>query len=159
VGEITQRRSVTILGSTGSIGTQALDVIERMTDAFSVHAITANTAVEAIAEQVTRFSPKRVAMTDGKAAAALRELVSSSVDVLEGRAGLIELAKDPQADVVLNAVVGAAGLEATLASLEAGIRVALANKESCVAGGQLVRRRIAAAVSYKQQTLPTTERV
>src|SRR5439155_23736615 len=61
-----------------------------------------------------------------------------------GREGIVALAGDASADVVLNAVVGAAGLEATLASLDAGIRVALANKESCVAGGELVRRRIAA---------------
>ncbi len=82
-------------------------------------------------------------MADARAAAAVRERLGG-IDVLEGAQGLIELAADDAADVVVNAVVGAAGLEATLASLDAGRSVALANKESCVAGGPLVKRRLAA---------------
>jgi 1-deoxy-D-xylulose-5-phosphate reductoisomerase len=134
---------ITILGSTGSIGTQALDVIERASGDFRVHALAAHTDVDAIAEQARRFSPKRVALVDAHAAADLRERLPY-MEVLDGPDALLELAKDPEADVVLNAVVGAAGLEATLASLDAGRRVALANKESCVAGGPLVSRRLAA---------------
>jgi 1-deoxy-D-xylulose-5-phosphate reductoisomerase len=134
---------VTILGSTGSIGTQALDVIDRAASAFNVHALAAHTDVEAIAGQAERFKPHRVALVDAQAAAELRERLPD-VEVLDGPTALLELAKDPEADVVLNAVVGAAGLEATLASLDAGRRVALANKESCVAGGPLVSRRLAA---------------
>ena len=136
--------SVSILGSTGSIGTQALDVIDRAGDAFSVHALAAHTDVEAITAQIERHHPRRVALVERRAANELRERLSGQqIEVLDGAAALIELAKDDGADVVLNAVVGAAGLEATLASLDAGRRVALANKESCVAGGPLVTRRLA----------------
>lgn len=141
MGGIATQRAVTILGSTGSIGTQALDVIERAEGAFDVHALAARGDVDRILDQVRRFQPRRVALVDVDAAAHLREQLPG-VDVLHGPDALIELAKDPNADVVLNAMLGAAGLEATLASLDAGIRVALANKESCVAGGPLVRRRL-----------------
>jgi 1-deoxy-D-xylulose-5-phosphate reductoisomerase len=135
-------RRVSVLGSTGSIGTQALDVIERRSEDFAVHAIAANSNVDLVFEQFERFRPARVAMADVKAAAALRERLPGT-EVLEGDAGVIELARDAAADAVLNAVMGAAGLEATLASLDAGLFVALANKESCVAGGPLVARRLA----------------
>jgi 1-deoxy-D-xylulose-5-phosphate reductoisomerase len=131
------------LGSTGSIGTQALDVIERAPEAFTVHAIAAHADVDRVADQAARFRPSRVALVDVSAAARLRDRLPG-VEVLEGPEALTELASDPDADVVLNAVVGAAGLEATLASLDAGRRVALANKESCVAGGPLVVRRLQA---------------
>jgi len=143
VGGIAATTAVTILGSTGSIGTQTLDVIERASDTFTVHALAAHTDVDAIAAQVAQFRPHRVAMVDAHAAADLRERLPD-LEVLDGTDALSELAKDAGADVVLNAVVGAAGLEATLASLDAGRRVALANKESCVAGGPLVARRLAA---------------
>jgi 1-deoxy-D-xylulose-5-phosphate reductoisomerase len=143
VGGITTQISVTLLGSTGSIGTQALEVITGAHGAFRVHALAAHTDVETLASQVERFRPQRVAVVDRAAAAELRERVPGA-EVLDGAEALTELARDPGADVVLNAVVGAAGLEATLASLDAGRRVALANKESCVAGGPLVSRRLAA---------------
>ncbi|HYZ91412.1 MAG TPA: 1-deoxy-D-xylulose-5-phosphate reductoisomerase [Actinomycetota bacterium] len=136
-------RSVTILGSTGSIGTQALDVIDRAPESFRVHALAAHTDADAIVRQAEKFRPRRVAVVDSDAAAAARERLFG-VDVLDGPDALTELAKDPDTDVVLNAVVGAAGLQATLASLDAGRRVALANKESCVAGGPLVARRLRA---------------
>ncbi len=136
------QRSVAILGSTGSIGTQTLDVIERTGERFRVHSLAAHSDVETIAKQVERFAPSRVAMVDRGAAQRLRERCPG-IDVLEGAESVIDLAADTEADVVLNAVVGAAGLRATLASLDAGALVALANKESCVAGGPLVSRRLA----------------
>jgi 1-deoxy-D-xylulose-5-phosphate reductoisomerase len=130
-------RSVTILGSTGSIGTQALDVVARLPDGFSVHALSASTDVARIADQIERFRPARVAMASTDAAAQLRRRFPA-LDVVDDP---VELATE--GDVVVNAIVGAAGLRATLAALEAGRFVALANKESCVAGGPLVRRRLA----------------
>jgi 1-deoxy-D-xylulose-5-phosphate reductoisomerase len=139
-----KRRSVTILGSTGSIGTQALDVISRAPEGFRVHALTASTDVETIVEQAKRFRPSRLAMTDTRAAAQVRERLGTDVEVLEGDDAITDLASDDRADVVLNAVVGSAGLRATLAALDGGRLVALANKESCVAGGPLVARRLAA---------------
>jgi 1-deoxy-D-xylulose-5-phosphate reductoisomerase len=133
--------NVAVLGSTGSIGTQALDVVARTHDRFRVRSVAASTDVDAIAGQVERFGCERAAMADPRAAAELRGRLPS-VEVLEGADGVCELARDDAVDVVLNAVVGAAGLRATLAALDAGKRLALANKESCVAGGPLVRRRL-----------------
>lgn len=136
------RRAVTVLGSTGSIGTQTLDVISRMPDRFRVQALAAGSNTEAIAEQIDRFAPVRVAMADADAAASLRERFPA-LEVLDGDDGAVALAGDTEADVVLNAVVGAAGLRATVAALDADRLVALANKESCVAGGPLVSQRLA----------------
>jgi 1-deoxy-D-xylulose-5-phosphate reductoisomerase len=107
-----------------------------------VQSLSANTDVATLVEQARKFSPKRVAMADPAAAAEVREALPG-VEVLDGPEGLIELASDRDADVVLNAVMGAAGLNATLASLDAGLFVALANKESCIAGGPLVAKRMA----------------
>jgi 1-deoxy-D-xylulose-5-phosphate reductoisomerase len=133
--------AVTVLGSTGSIGTQALDVIERASDRFRVRALAAHSDVDAVAAQALAFGPQRAAMADPAAAAELRRRIPH-VEVLEGPEGVEELARDEGTDVVLNAVVGAAGLRATLAALDSGRPLALANKESCVAGGPLVARRL-----------------
>jgi 1-deoxy-D-xylulose-5-phosphate reductoisomerase len=134
-------RTVSILGSTGSIGTQTLDVIARTPERFRVHSLAANTDAETVASQIAEHRPKRVAMADAGAAARLRERFPA-LEVLDGETGLTALASDTEADVVVNAVVGAAGLRATLGALDAGRLVALANKESCVAGGPLVSRRL-----------------
>jgi 1-deoxy-D-xylulose-5-phosphate reductoisomerase len=135
-------RSVSVLGSTGSIGTQALDVIERAGDRFSVRSLAANSDVETIAKQIERFAPDRVAMVDASAAKELRERFPDR-EIEQGPGALTDLASEVEADVVLNAVLGATGLRATLAALDAGRLVALANKESCIAGGPLVSRRLA----------------
>lgn len=142
MGGIAAQTAVAILGSTGSIGTQALDVVQRTPETFVVRSLAAHSDVDTLADQASRFRPSRVALVDPGAAARLRDRLPG-LDVLDGRQALLELARDGGADVVLNAVVGAAGLEATLAALDAGRRVALANKESCVAGGPLVARRLA----------------
>ena len=134
-------RAVAVLGSTGSIGTQTLDVIERLPERFTVHSLAANTDAETVIAQAKRFAPKRIAMADPSAAAAVRDAVDG-IEVLDGSEAVVDLARDTDADVVLNAVVGAAGLEATIAALDANTLVALANKESCVAGGPLVRARL-----------------
>jgi 1-deoxy-D-xylulose-5-phosphate reductoisomerase len=123
-------RGVAILGSTGSIGTTALRVMERQRDRFHVAALTAFTNAALLAEQAERFGPSLVGLVKNGA----REHP-------EWRAGercLVEAATREDVDIVLNAVVGAAGLDATLAALERGKRVALANKESLVMGGDLV---------------------
>lgn len=135
-------RSVAVLGSTGSIGQQALEVIEGAPDGFRVRSLAAHGDVDRLCRQATAFRAERVALVDPEAAATARERLSC--EVLEGAEGVVELAGDDEADVVLNAVVGAAGLRATLAALDAGRFVALANKESCVAGGPLVSRRLEA---------------
>ncbi len=124
-----------ILGSTGSIGTSALRVVERHPDRFHTVALTANTNAEALSEQVERWQPAFVALVQGTPPA--------KTDWRTGAAALVEAATRDDVDVVLNAVVGAAGLAATLSALDAGKRVALANKESLVVAGPLVMERAA----------------
>ena len=126
---------VAILGSTGSIGRSALEVIARHADRFQVVALAANRSADELAAQVRRFRPAKAVLCG--AGAALPP-AGAGTEWASGRAALLDVAADPEVDVVLNALVGAAGLEPTLAALEAGHRLALANKESLVAGGRLV---------------------
>lgn len=123
-------QGVAVLGSTGSIGTTALRVLERHRDRFAVRALTAHANAALLRTQVETWKPEFVALVegDGDAPAAW----------LRGASALVEAATRPDVGVVLNAIVGAAGLDATLAALGAGKRVALANKESLVVGGALV---------------------
>ena len=123
-------RGIAILGSTGSIGTTALRVLERQREQFHVAALTAHSNAALLAEQVERFSPAYVGL--------VKQRGDEHPAWRSGEGCLVEAAIRADVDVVLNAVVGAAGLEATLAALEAGKRVALANKESLVIGGELV---------------------
>jgi 1-deoxy-D-xylulose-5-phosphate reductoisomerase len=125
-------RGVTILGSTGSIGTTALRVLARQRDRFHVAGLTAFTNAALLEEQARAFAPTYVGLVSG-AESVPREWCHGT-----GDACLIDAATRPDADIVLNAVVGAAGLKATLAALSKGKRVALANKESLVMGGALV---------------------
>ena len=125
-----RRRGVAILGSTGSIGTTALRVLERQSERFDVVALTAFTNAALLAEQVRRFEPGFVGIVGNGC--------GPEGSWATGTGCLIEAATRADADIVLNAVVGAVGLDATLAALEAGKRVALANKESLVLGGELV---------------------
>jgi 1-deoxy-D-xylulose-5-phosphate reductoisomerase len=124
-------KRVAILGSTGSIGTQALDVVRKHPDRFRVVALVAGTNLEMLSAQADEFSPDLVVLSlgDGSVFPA-------------GEAAVLDAATHPEADVVLNALVGSRGLRPTLASLEAGKTVALANKESLVAGGELVMRLV-----------------
>lgn len=132
-------KKIVLLGSTGSIGTQSLDVIRAQ--GYEVLALAAGRSVDKMLGQVSQFAPKAVAMADEKAAEVLRTRlagVTGAPRVYSGKDGLVALARMEEADVVLNAVVGIAGLPATLAALQAGHDVALANKESLVTGGYLV---------------------
>ena len=132
-------KKIVLLGSTGSIGTQSLDVIRAQ--GYEVLALAAGRSVDKMLGQISQFAPKAVAMADEKAAEVLRTRlagVTGAPRVYSGKDGLVALARMEEADVVLNAVVGIAGLPATLAALQAGHDVALANKESLVTGGDLV---------------------
>ena len=132
-------KKIVLLGSTGSIGTQSLDVIRAQ--GYEVLALAAGRSVDKMLSQISQFAPKAVAMADEKAAEVLRTRlagVTGAPRVYSGKDGLVALARMEEADVVLNAVVGIAGLPATLAALQAGHDVALANKESLVTGGDLV---------------------
>lgn len=130
-------RHVTLLGSTGSIGTQALEVIAGHPQRFTVEALTGGRNVDLLCDQARRFGVRRVAVADPDAARAARHRLPESVAVLSGDAGVAEVASMPT-DVVLNGIVGSVGLRPTLAALDAGSVVALANKESLIVGGALV---------------------
>ena len=145
-------KSITLLGSTGSIGTQSLDVAR--SQGYEVRALAANSSVDKLLEQIEEFHPRYVAVADPAACQKLKGALAGRANapkVLEGAEGIVTLAGMDEADVVLNAVVGIAGLGATLAALESGCDVALANKESLVTGGYLVTK---AAESHNAKLLP-----
>ncbi len=125
-------KGVAVLGSTGSIGTTALRVLERQRDRFRVTALTANSNARLLREQAQKFSPAFVGMVESQP--------DSDGAWKSGTEALIAAATRDDVDIVLNAIVGAAGLDATLAALERGKRVALANKETLVIAGDLVRQ-------------------
>jgi 1-deoxy-D-xylulose-5-phosphate reductoisomerase len=129
-------RRIVIVGSTGSIGTQALDVVERNRD-LGVVGLAAASSWELLLEQAAAHGVERVALADPDAAARAAEH-GESLEVLAGPEGLVELITDTDCDLVLNALVGSAGLGPTVAALGEGIDLALANKESLVVGGELV---------------------
>jgi 1-deoxy-D-xylulose-5-phosphate reductoisomerase len=129
---------VSLVGSTGSIGTQAIDVIRAAPDDYRVVALGANTSVDDLAEQARRLRPERVALADARLINELISKLPDGIEVLAGPESLAAIAVG--ADVVVNGVVGFAGLPVTLSALEAGARLALANKESLIAGGPVVQR-------------------
>lgn len=131
------KKKIALLGSTGSIGVQSLDVCKKA--GYEVTALTANTDVKKIEEQTRMFHPKKVAMADEKAASELKiRLADTDTLVLGGTGGVCECAAETDADIVIDAVVGLAGLRPALAAVGAKKTLALANKEALVAGGNLV---------------------
>ncbi len=131
---------ITILGSTGSIGMNTLDVIAQHSDKYRVIALTANTGVERMVQQCIRWQPVYAVMANAESAEQLRRQLKSAaanVEVLAGTDGLQQVASLEQADYVMAAIVGAAGLLPTLAAAKAGKRVLLANKESLVLSGRI----------------------
>lgn len=132
---------LSILGSTGSIGTQALDVAEKL--GIGICALTAHSSVSLLEQQARRFKPSLVVLYDEKAAKELNLLLrDTATKVLSGMDGLCQAASSEQADTVLNAVVGMVGLAPTLAAANAKKNIALANKETLVAGGALVMKAV-----------------
>jgi 1-deoxy-D-xylulose-5-phosphate reductoisomerase len=129
------RKRIAILGSTGSIGRSALDVVRANPGRFDVVGLSALTNVDLLASQAREFGASRVAVGEGRVD---RSAFPSGVDVAFGVEALERLAADPSVDLVINAIVGAAGLRPTVASVSAGRRLALANKESLVAAGEVV---------------------
>ena len=143
-------KRIAVLGSTGSIGRQSLDVIDAC--GMSVAALTANSSVERMEEQARQFKPELVALVDEKAADDLRvRLADTNVKVAGGMSGLLEAAAIPSADTVITSVVGMVGLRPTLAAIREGKRIALANKETLVCAGKLVLEE---ARDYGAQILP-----
>ena len=142
-------RRILVLGSTGSIGTQALEVIAR-SEELEVAALAAHRSFDALIDQATRTGVSRVALADGPAAARAAEAWTGG-EVLGGAEGLVRLITETDCDLVLNALVGSAGLGPSVAALGEGIDLALANKESLVVGGELV---MALAEATGAQVIP-----
>ena len=130
-------QSLTILGATGSIGESTLDVVRRNRDRYSVFALAAQKNVDKLLEQCLEFNPTYAVLVDEYAAKALKAKLTNKTIVLSGSDALSEISNDRDVDVVMSAIVGAAGLLPTLAAVKANKRVLLANKESLVMSGQL----------------------
>ncbi len=136
-------KRIAILGSTGSIGTQTLDVVRNNAD-MKITALAAGHSVDALEKQIREFSPEIAVLYDEKAAADLKTRVADTdTRVLSGMDGLVEMASMTDADVLVTAVVGMIGIRPTLAGIEAGKNIALANKETLVTAGHLIMREAA----------------
>ena len=143
-------KNVSVLGSTGSIGRQSLDIISHLP--VRVAALTAGTSVERMAEQCRQFQPELAVMATEEAARELKKHISDlPVEISWGEEGLIQAATVPSADCVITAVVGMVGLKPTLAAIRAGKRIGLANKETLVCAGELV---MAEAEKYNTEIIP-----
>jgi 1-deoxy-D-xylulose-5-phosphate reductoisomerase len=134
-------KAITLLGSTGSIGTQTLDIVAQFPDQFRVVGMVAGRNVELFAQQVLQFRPEIIAIQDetklAELKAAIAELTPQPI-ILSGQAGVVEVARYGDASVVVTGIVGCAGLLPTIAAIEAGKDIALANKETLIAGGPVV---------------------
>jgi len=133
-------KNIVILGSTGSIGTNTLDIVDRFPDEFHVIGLTAGSNDEKLEEQVLKYRPRMVALAHDAAAAKLRQRVTGTdVEVLGGMDGITRVAQASEAELVISSIVGAAGLVPTLAAITSGKHIALANKEPMVMAGKLMQ--------------------
>ncbi len=151
-------KKVTLLGATGSIGDASCSLLRLHKDQYEVHGLAAATNAHKMYDLICEFQPKRVALFDEHAAKELKDILNngqsalaSKVEVLSGEQGVIELSGDGQADMVIGAIVGAAGLKPLLAAIKTGCRICLANKEALVMSGQLF---FDMAKRYGAQVLP-----
>lgn len=131
-------KRIAVLGSTGSVGTQTLDVIAHDPESYSVEGLAAGTNAALLIEQIKRFAPKKVSVATKELAEQVRLEAGSQTEVYYGPEGLLEIAAGTDAELVVTAVVGSQGLKPTLAAIEAGKTVGLANKETLVTAGHLV---------------------
>lgn len=140
-------RSLCVLGSTGSIGVNTLDVVARHPDRFRISALSANRNIELLATQCAQFAPQYVVVADKQYAGGLRQKLSDAgvtgMEILAGQEGLEQISAAPEVDTVMAAIVGAAGLLPTLAAARHGKRVLLANKEALVMSGRILLRDVA----------------
>ena len=135
------KKHISILGSTGSIGVNALKIADSLNQEINVQYLTAYKNFDLLTLQTKKFKPKSICLVDEKFYKDLKSGINTNqVELLIGREGLLEICKRKDVDVVLNGLVGAAGMEPTLFALEAGVDVALSNKESLVMAGQIIKR-------------------
>lgn len=131
-------KRLSILGSTGSIGENTLNVCHNLGDEIEIVYLTANKNADKLIEQINVFHPKAVVIVEDSLGKYVKQNVSKSIDVLVGRKGLLEIAGRNDVDIVMNGLVGSAGMEPTIRSLDAGVNVALSNKESLVMAGSVI---------------------
>jgi 1-deoxy-D-xylulose-5-phosphate reductoisomerase len=131
-------KKISILGSTGSIGTQTLDVVAHNRENFQIEALSAGTNIGLLLEQIKLFKPKKVSVATKELADELKTYITDNTLVYYGEAGLVEIAASTDADFVVSALVGSQGLKPTLAAIEAGKNIGLANKETLVTAGHIV---------------------
>jgi 1-deoxy-D-xylulose-5-phosphate reductoisomerase len=132
------RKNIAILGSTGSVGQNSLEVIKNHPDRFTATYLTANTNIDLLEQQIRLFHPRGVVVLDEGCAATLRNRVDSSVEVLSGEGGLLQVVTRDDVDTVISSLVGFAGLKPTVAAIQHRKRIALANKETLVVAGGLI---------------------
>lgn len=139
-----QRRNLTILGSTGSIGTSTLDVVRQNPDLYTVFALVAGRNIQGLAEQIAEFRPRVAVVGDPADVDRLRALLPNSgiPELLSGAEGRLQVATAPEIDTLMSSIVGVAGLEATYEAICRGKRIGLANKESLVSAGQLMMEAV-----------------
>lgn len=146
------KKKIAILGSTGSIGTQALQVIDEHSDVYEAYILTANHKVDLLIEQARKFRPEIVVIADESKYHILRDaLLDLPIKVYTGAEALCQVVQEKQVDIVLTAMVGFAGLKPTISAIKAGKNIALANKETLVVAGELVNKL---ATDYKVKILP-----
>lgn len=131
-------KRISILGSTGSIGTQTLDVVAMHPEAFVIDGLAAGGNTDLLLEQVRRFHPRRISVSTKDLAGQIRPQLPSGIELFYGEEGLVEIAAGGDAETVVTAVMGSVGLQSTLAAIEAGRHIGLANKETLVTAGHLV---------------------
>jgi 1-deoxy-D-xylulose-5-phosphate reductoisomerase len=137
-----RQKNIAILGSSGSIGKNSLEVIANFPDQFNVSYLTVNKNVDALYEQVRRFKPKGVVVLDECSASACKKLVNGTTEVLVGEEGLGEIVQRDDVDIVISSLVGFAGLKPTIKAIEAKKKIALANKETLVVAGEIIMRLV-----------------
>ncbi len=142
------KRNIAILGSTGSIGRQTLDIIAEYPHLFRASLLTANSSVDLLVEQALRFKPERVAIADERNYTKVKEaLAGSGVEVLAGHDAIVQAVAAEDIDTVVTAMVGYSGLASTIAAIKAGKRIALANKETLVVAGELITKLLKTSAS------------
>jgi len=147
-----QKRKIAILGSTGSIGTQALNVVSQHPDRFEIYALTANNNADLLIEQARRFQPETVVIANKDKYAALKEALSDlPIKVWSGAEAICQVVQSKPIDIVLTAMVGFSGLKPTISAIEAGKTIALSNKETLVVAGELVTQL---ALKHRTPILP-----
>lgn len=147
-----EKKKIAILGSTGSIGTQALQVIEEHSDLYEAYVLTANNSLDKLIEQARKYQPEAVVIANEQHYAALcAALADMPIKVYAGADALCEVVQDDNVDIVLASMVGFAGLRPTISAIKAGKMIALANKETLVVAGELINRL---ATQYKVPILP-----